>query len=517
MKPRPSIQRERGGVDIEFSRDTSLAAKDTDETGGSIGGQKGGQIGGLIPELIRPLHRKTLPPQNQYNKYSVNIRRINQAPTGITMFMTRKQKQQAADCQARASECQAVTRAIRDSMATIEFTPDGLIVEVNDLFLGVVGYNRHDILGKHHSLFCDRDTANSSDYRQFWDALRRGQPRSGTFPRRGRDGQKIWLEATYIPVKGEHGEVERVLKIASDVTPEHDRLRDQQAMFNAINRSMAVIEFEPDGTIITANDNFLQVTGYRLEDLRGQHHRIFCDDDFYRDNPDFWQQLSAGEYRSGHFHRRRADGSVLWLEASYNPVLDEHGRVEKVVKFASDITERVEKALQTQDAAAVASSTASQTVNTIGRANRALQQSKTTAETVEKGVSEARNLISELNERSQSIEKMVDTIAGVADQTNLLALNAAIEAARAGEHGRGFAVVADEVRKLAANTSAATGEIAEVIHTILDLSGGVEKQVTGVLDVAVEGRQQSAAAEDVIAEIHDGANAVLEAIEKIGR
>ena len=432
------------------------------------------------------------------------------------MFLTKKIKSDLADYQARATHSEAVQDAISSAIATIEFDPDGRILGVNDLFLAVIGYSRSELLGEHHRMLCDSSYTGSPEYKSFWSVLRSGRFHSGIFPRRTKSGKIVWLEATYFPIKNGAGEVERVMKIASDITKEHERMLDHEAAFKAIDRSMATVEFEPDGTVIHANQNFLDAMGYRLSEIQGKHHRIFCDETFLKENPDFWASLSKGNFKSGQFRRRTSGGGDIWMEATYNPVFDGNGQVKKVIKFASDITERVEKALQTQDATGIALNIATETAAIAERARNALELSSSHSKEIEGDVDKARAIIGELNERSQSIEKMVDTIAGIANQTNLLALNAAIEAARAGEHGRGFAVVADEVRKLARNTGAATNEIADVIHTILELSGGVESQVGTVWEKAIEGRKQVAEVENIVASIQEGAEEVLRAIDGIG-
>lgn len=187
-------------------------------------------------------------------------------------------------------------------------------------------------------------------------------------------------------------------------------------MFDAINRSMAVIEFTPDGNVISANENFLRTMGYRLEDIRNRHHRMFCNDAFYREQPDFWDRLTTGDLHSGQFQRRRADGTTVWLEASYNPIFDEQGRTEKVIRFATDITERVERAIQTQDTTAIASATTTQTAAIAERAAASLTRSLETSRRIEQGVDSSKTIISELNEQSQNIEKIVDTITAVAGE-----------------------------------------------------------------------------------------------------
>ncbi|QGT78689.1 PAS domain S-box protein [Guyparkeria halophila] len=432
-------------------------------------------------------------------------------------MFNRRLHHELAECQDQLRQRNAVLDAVRDSVAYIEFSPDGHVLDVNARFLETVGRSRGEVIGAHHRLFCDDDYAASTAYQRFWEILRSGESHSGTFPRVTAGGDRLWLEATYFPVKSADGRVERVVKIASDVTERAEELREHEAMFKALDRSMAVISFTPDGTIIDANRNFLDTVGYSREQVRGKHHRLFCDDAFYREHPDFWSELADGAFRSGRFRRYRANGAEVWLEATYNPIFDEDGRVEKVIKFATDVTEAVLAAEQTRDASSVAYSTAQQTADIAARGADSLRTSIETSEQIRDLIAEAKAVIGNLNDESKNIETIVATISAVADQTNLLALNAAIEAARAGEQGRGFAVVADEVRQLAARTSAATGEIAEVIRGNLDYTGDIVQRIENASRVADLGREQVRSVEAIVEEIREGASHVLDSVSSIPR
>ena len=239
----------------------------------------------------------------------------------------------------------AVYQALDRAQALIEFDLEGIVVAANENFLKIFGYELEEVVGKHHRMFCDPDYADSDEYAEFWKKLGAGEFNCAEFKRFGKGGKEIWLQASYNPVFDENGVPIRIVKFATDVTAAKLQIAEYEGMIRAIERAQAVIEFELDGTIITANDNFLRIFGYTLDEIRGRHHRMFCDPG-YAESPEyarFWQRLGRGEYEADEFRRIDKNGAEVWLQASYNPILDMEGRPMKVVKFASDITIEVQK------------------------------------------------------------------------------------------------------------------------------------------------------------------------------
>ena len=239
----------------------------------------------------------------------------------------------------------AIYQALDKVQAIIEFDLDGTVISANDNFLKTFEYELDEIVGQHHRIFCDPDYAESAEYTEFWDKLGRGECHAADFKRLAKGGREIWLQASYNPVFDSDGKPIRVVKFATDVTAAKLQQAEFEGKLRAIDRAQAVIEFELDGRIITANENFLRIFGYRLEEIIGKHHRIFCDPG-YAESPEyaqFWQKLARGEYDADEFKRLSKEGAEIWLQASYNPIFDMEGRPLKVVKFASDITAEIRR------------------------------------------------------------------------------------------------------------------------------------------------------------------------------
>ncbi|MBY3674152.1 PAS domain-containing methyl-accepting chemotaxis protein [Vibrio cholerae] len=404
--------------------------------------------------------------------------------------------------------------AVFAQVPCIEFTPDGNIIDANKQLLALFGFTKEEVVGKHHRELCFPEDTLKPDYQKLWHDLRQGISTRSRFIRRSKLNKAVWLEATYFPIII-NGKVEKVTKIAFDVTNQQLELERNQALMAALDKSLAVIDFDPEGNVLAANNNFLNCFNYRLDEVVSQHHRIFCDAEFYKEHPNFWRELASGDIKQGLFKRVDSRGRQVWLEATYNPIYNHEGKVVKIIKLASDITERVQRANLIREAATKACGIANQTVESSQKGQRSISRLMTTTNNITTSVSAVSDQIRMLNTQSKDIESIISTIIGIADQTNLLALNAAIEAARAGDQGRGFAVVADEVRQLAARTSSSADEIVTVIKKNSEIASTITQTVEVVSKNASEGQVNANEIAGIINEIMLDADSVSNTVRNL--
>ena len=409
-----------------------------------------------------------------------------------------------------SAEHRGKVTAIERAQAVIEFTVDGTVLAANRNFLQTMGFELDEVVGRHHRIFCDSAYTQTTEYTSFWERLGRGAFEAGEFCRTAKDGRRVWLQATYNPIIDERGRVLKIVKYASDITDAKVRGAEIEARINAVDRAQAVIEFDLEGVVLGANENFLRTMGYSLREIVGQHHSRFCTAEYTRsaEYRDFWLRLGKGEVIAGRFARVGNYGREVHIQATYNPVMDPTGRPVKVVKYAYDITEQVQRE------AAVVSGTAGitaavqelmgsieQIASSSARAGESVDETRTSAQEGAAALRASLEAIALIQKSSTAISEIVRVMGDIANQTNLLAFNASIEAARAGEHGVGFSIVAGEVRKLAERSS----EAAQQVGTLIEQS--VER--------VQEGAEVSRRAEVALERIVTGVLAASEAVEQI--
>ena len=375
--------------------------------------------------------------------------------------------------------------AIGRAQAVIAFNLDGTVVTANENFLKTLGYSLGEIQGKHHSMFVEPAMRDSAAYREFWASLNRGEYQAAEYKRIGKGGKEVWILASYNPILDEKGKPFKVVKFATDVTQQKLRTADLAGQIAAIGKSQAVIEFNMDGSILTANENFLNALGYSLGEIQGKRHSMFVDAS-ERDGAayrEFWANLNAGRYQAGEFKRIGKGGKEIWIQASYNPILDLNGKPFKVVKYAADTTAQViarKRAESVRGMMETVAAGAEELNASVREISETMTKSRQTASEAVVRVDAADQQAQRLSAASESMGGIVELIGNITGQINLLALNATIESARAGEAGRGFAVVASEVKNLANQAKQATDKIGQEIGNLNGISADVVSALTAI-------------------------------------
>jgi methyl-accepting chemotaxis protein len=375
--------------------------------------------------------------------------------------------------------------AINRVQAVIEFGLDGKILHANENFLKALGYSLEEIKGNHHSMFVDAAYRQSPDYRLFWEKLGRGEYDAGQYKRIGKGGRVVWIQASYNPVLDQNGKPFKVVKFAIDITPQRLRNADYEGQLAAIGKAQAVVEFTLDGKIVDANENFLKVVGYSLDEIKGQHHAMFVEA-AYRQDPEyrlFWEKLGRGEYDAAQYKRVGKGGTEIWIQASYNPIMDADGKPFKVVKYATDITASV-------------------------KANRALQQTVAQVQTV---VESAKN--NDLTGRVPLDGKSGEIGALCAGVNGLLdAMMGVVVKIRASAHeiSSASAEISVSTTDLSQRTEEQAASLEETSASMEQMSATVKKNA----DNAQQANQSAGATRDVA---DRGGQVVAKAVEAMAR
>ncbi|WP_029652654.1 methyl-accepting chemotaxis protein [Marinobacter daepoensis] len=411
---------------------------------------------------------------------------------------------------------QQLVEDVADELMTLELDTSGKISSINTRFRSEFGAGSDAVVGRHARDLVPDYLRNTEHFRLMMSALDNGRVWVGAWQVHNTNGEHLWLRATLCPIKRRDGSLDHITIFANNLTRTIETSRQHENLIRAMQRSMAVIEFDLGGHVLAANDLFLDAMGYSMNEIKGKQHRMFCPPDIYN-SPEyeaFWDRLRRGDFVADRFKRIDRAGREVWLEASYNPLMNARDELYKVVKFATVITEQVLQEREVSNAAGVAYETSQATDASARRGMEVMESTASVMRELADQMNHAVERIGELDQQSQTINTLIQSISGIADQTNLLALNAAIEAARAGGQGRGFAVVADEVRKLASRTSEATAEIVSVVGRNQELTSRAVGVIESGKSQAEEVQGLIGEAENVIDEIQEAAREVVEAVSR---
>lgn len=429
------------------------------------------------------------------------------------MFNT-KIKNQLQSQAAELSELRQLRDGLNREMLTLSIDSTFKIISCNENFAEALGYPQDRLLGRAMADIVPQYVSKLPCFHNFRAAVAAGNSITDEYRYLHADGSLVWLHAHWQPIADATGRLSHITAYATNITSRVEKTSENASLIDALLRSTAVIEFDLTGYVLMANDQFLKAMGYSLGQAKGSHHRIFCkpEEASGQKYKDFWSTLNKGEFVAGRFERIDSRGQTVWLEATYNPVYDTEGALCKVVKFATVVTDEVAREQDVSKAAQTAFEISQQTDVSAQRGALVVNDTMHTMRKIAIDMQAASGGVEALGKQSLLISSIIQTISSIAQQTNLLALNAAIEAARAGEQGRGFAVVADEVRQLAGRTSTATEEIATVVLQNQKLVDETVAEMANSKFQAEQGLELATQAGQVIVEIQDGAKRVVDAV-----